>query len=86
MIVLLRFKSDGLDPQSTAHSEMNPEPVFARKLKEHLLPARKGTEELLPNEPASEKPHIGPAKDPFLRMTSHRNYPLTEPGIPLFPK
>ena len=54
MIVLCRSESGGLDPQPSAHSEMNPQPVIARELKEHLFPARKRAEELLPDEPALE--------------------------------
>ena len=86
VIMFGRVKFRRLEAELPAHPEVNPEPVVARKLEEHLLATRLGAQERLPNDPALDRPHIRSAKDSLLAMQLHGHDLFPETCIPAFPK
>ena len=86
VIMFFDDESRRRDPQFSAHSEMNPEPVVAREFEEHLLPARLRTERFLPNEPMFERPHVCSAEDAFFAVQFHTDDRFFKAGIPASPK
>ena len=86
VIVFAGLKICGLDPQFSAHSKVNPKPVPARQGEEHLLAARGGAEQFLPNELTFDRSRLRLAEDAFFAVQLHRHNPFSEAGVPAFAK
>ena len=68
MVVFAGAEIRRLDPHRAAHSEVQPQPIRARELEEHLLPARSRAEQFRAGEAAFQCAHIASAENALLRM------------------
>src|SRR4051812_11037490 len=83
MVVLAGRESIRLGPKMSSHPKMNPEPGVSGKSKQHLFPARLGTEQASSRQLAFQGRDIRLPKNPFVPVQCHRFDCLSNPWIPL---
>ena|GEM_PF-2458624 len=75
-----------LQPQASAHAEVEADPVLSGKNEKHLFAACFRAEEFLPDEPALKQARIDTPENTFVAVQLHRDHPSPDPGIPSFAK